>query len=137
MENKDDLISRGAVLNMLRYESVMHTPYEQYEAAARKHLAEDMSKQVKTLPGQMTAEEVWDIARRITCDEVLGGFSNEELGEIFDTVYPDEIFNRFTPEEAKVRIAEWEKELTIHKDLEEVINSCRVVLEDFMKSSRQ
>lgn len=86
---------------------------------------------------KMTAEEAWGIARRITRDEVLGGFSNKELGEIFDTVYPDEIFNRFTPEEAEARIAKWEEGLTIHKDPAEVIDSCRIILEDFMKSSRQ
>lgn len=121
MENKDDLISRRAALDIVAKDSGMADTYDRIEA----------------LPGQMTATEAWEIARRITRDEVLGGFSNKEIGEIFDTVYPDEIFNRFTPEEAERRIAEWEKGLTIHKDQEEVIDSCKIILEDFMKSSRQ
>lgn len=85
---------------------------------------------------KITAEEAWEVARRITLDEVLGGFSNEELSEIFGTMYPDEIFSRYTPEEAKAKIAEWEKGLAIHKDPAEVMESWRVVLKDFMKSSR-
>ena len=137
MENKDDLISRRAALTMLHNESVMDAPYEKYEATAREYVTKIISQQVKNLPGQMTAAEAWEIARRITRDEVLGGFSNEELGKIFDTIYPDEIFNRYTPEEAKAKIEEWEKGLTIHKDQEEVIDSCKIILEDFMKSSRQ
>lgn len=121
MENKDDLISRRAALDIVAKDNGMGGTYDQMES----------------LPGQITAAEAWKIARRITHDEVLGGFSNKELEEIFGTMYPDEIFSRYTPEEAKARIAEWEKGLTIHKDPAEVIESYRIILEDFMKSSRQ
>lgn len=97
MENKDDLISRRAALDMLRNESVMHVPYEQYEAAARKHLTADISQQVKSLPGQMTAAEAWDIARKICCDPEGGGLSYKNIMEIFDGIGSGSILNLLTP----------------------------------------
>lgn len=132
MENKDDLISRGAVLDILSEIDRATNPV--HFLGWEPQLV--VVKQIKKLPGQMTAAEAWEIARRITLDEVLGGFSNEELSEIFGTIYPDEIFSRYMPEEAKAKIAEWEKGLTIHKDPAKLMESWRFVLKDFMKSSR-
>lgn len=102
MENKDDLISRRAALDIVAKDSGMTGTYDQIEY----------------LPGEMTAAEAWGIMRRIVCDEELGGFSEEELKDIFNvpplfTIYPDEIFNKFTPEEVKAKIEAWENRLKV------------------------
>ena len=113
MENKDDLISRRAVLNMLHNESVMHVPYEKYEAAAREDVAKIISQQVKNLPGQMTAAEAWEIAGKLKLDEFDGGMSIGDIEQAFGTTDIDYIMKFFTPEEAKAKIEAWENRLKV------------------------
>lgn len=134
MENKDDLISRRAVLGMLRDESVMHVPYEQYEANARKYLAEDMSKKVKSLPGQMTAAEAWEVARKICCDSEDGGLSYKHIMEIFDGIGGGSILNILTPEEVRERIEAWENGLKVG-DVVEFNNGEKAVITGIDSSS--
>lgn len=72
----------------------------------------------------MTAEEAWDIARKITVTPDFGGYSGYELKEIFDSAASIRVMKNFTFAEAKEKIEVWEnskKEILIgdvyeHKD---------------------
>ena len=55
------------------------------------------------------AEEAWELARKITCQPINGGFNRSEFEEIFDEGYISDIFERYTYQEAAAKVAEWEK----------------------------
>ena len=65
---------------------------------------------------QMTAEEAWEIARRICTSDYDGYdnvFSRNDLNEIFGNPDYSKIMNSFTPQEAKAKIEAWETEKEI------------------------
>lgn len=62
---------------------------------------------------QMTAEEVWEIARRIILPERCGGLSSKEIGHIFGDVDVEDIIKNFSPKQVKTKIEAWEQEKTI------------------------
>ena len=92
MENKDDLISRRAVLDIVAKDSGMAGTYDQIES----------------LPGQMTAEEAWEIARKIVCD-----LSEDALLRIFNTTDRELVLLTESPEEVKAKIEAWENRLKV------------------------
>ncbi|MCI8336960.1 MAG: hypothetical protein HFI72_07400 [Peptococcaceae bacterium] len=109
MKNKDDLISRGAVLDILseidRATNPVHfLGWEPQLVAA---------KQIKKLPGQMTAAEAWEIARKIWLYEDDGGMSLDDTNQVFGTTDIDYIIRAFTPEEAKAKIEAWGNRLRV------------------------
>lgn len=53
-------------------------------------------------------QEAWELARKIALAIISGGYSNNELKEIFGTICLDEIF-KLTYTEAAAKVAEWEK----------------------------
>lgn len=70
----------------------------------------------------MTAEESWDIANRITASTSHGGLNVMELVEIFGTASYGEIFKQNTPSEAKAKIEAWEAEKEIK--VGDVVKDC-------------
>ena len=58
----------------------------------------------------MTAEETWEIARRIILSEHCGGLSLKEIRYIFGDVCVKDIIKGFSPQQAKARIEAWEAE---------------------------
>ena len=55
------------------------------------------------------AEEAWELARKITCQPINGGFKRSEFEEIFDEGYISDIFENYTYTEAAAKVAEREK----------------------------
>lgn len=53
-------------------------------------------------------QEAWEFTRNIALSETYGGYSNNELKEIFGSIYLEKIFN-LTYTEAAANVAEWEK----------------------------
>ena len=53
--------------------------------------------------------EAWELARKITCQPINGGFNRSEFEEIFDEGYISDIFEKYTYSEAAAKVAEWEK----------------------------
>ena len=53
--------------------------------------------------------EAWELARKITCQPINGGFKRSEFEEIFDEGYISDIFEKYTYTEASKKVAEWEK----------------------------
>ena len=53
--------------------------------------------------------EAWELARKITCQPINGGFKRSEFEEIFDEGYISDIFEKYTYTEAAAKVAEWEK----------------------------
>lgn len=53
-------------------------------------------------------QEAWELARKISLLEGDGGYSSNELNEIFGINYLSEIFN-LTYSEAAAKVAEWER----------------------------
>ena len=53
--------------------------------------------------------EAWELARKITCQPINGGFNRSEFEEIFDEGYISDIFEKYTYTEASKKVAEWEK----------------------------
>lgn len=51
----------------------------------------------------------WEMAKRISLNEQNGGFSNEELIEIFGTADVENIFQGFRANQAYTKIRAWEK----------------------------
>lgn len=61
----------------------------------------------------MTAEEAWEIAKRLflsKCDGIENAFSDKELEDIFGTRDLAEIVNNNTPNQIKAKIEVWEAE---------------------------
>ena len=59
----------------------------------------------------MTAEEAWEIAKRICTSDYDGcenALLNSDLDEIFGTVDCGKIMNRYTPHQARDKIEAWE-----------------------------
>ena len=55
------------------------------------------------------AEAAWELARKITCQPINGGFNRSEFEEIFNEGYISDVFEKYTYPEAAAKVAEWEK----------------------------
>lgn len=65
-------------------------------------------------PGpEMTAEEAWDIARRLVVLPEEGGYSGEEMNEIFGYRFAHEIYENNTLTKVKAKIEAWEESKNI------------------------
>ena len=53
--------------------------------------------------------EAWELARKITCQPINGGFNRSEFEEMFGDSYISDIFKKYTYYEAAAKVAEWEK----------------------------
>ena len=53
--------------------------------------------------------EAWELARKITCQPINGGFNRSEFEEIFDEGYISDIFEKYTYTEASKKVEEWKK----------------------------
>lgn len=52
--------------------------------------------------------DAWDAARKIICEVKYGGFTREEIQEIFGETYASDIMVKFTASEAIAKIREYE-----------------------------
>ena len=52
----------------------------------------------------------WELARKITCQPINGGFNRSEFEEIFNEGYISDVFEKYTYPKAAAKVAEWEKE---------------------------
>ena len=55
------------------------------------------------------AEAAWELAKKITCQPINGGFNRSEFEEIFGYDYISDVFEKYTYPEAAAKVAEWEK----------------------------
>ena len=55
------------------------------------------------------AEMAWELARKITCQPINGGFNRSEFEKIFGYGYISDIFEKYKYTEAAAKVAEWEK----------------------------
>lgn len=69
---------------------------------------------------EMTAEEAWEIAKKITIIPSCGGYEYVDLQYIFGTHDVSKIMENNSPQEAKVKIEEWEaaKEIKVGDEVE-------------------
>lgn len=111
MENKDDLISRRAVLDAIAKDIGMSGTYDI----------------VESLPGQMTAAEAWEVAKAICLDIDDGGFGYDDFKEAFKNMEVREILLNLTPERAKAKIEAWRNRLRVG-DVVEFDNGDRAVV---------
>ena len=80
--------------------------------AENKELKERVEKANRTsLHGGRIAgqNEAWELARKITCQPINGGFKRSDFEEIFGDSYISDIFKKYTYYEAAAKVAEWEK----------------------------
>ena len=56
------------------------------------------------------AEAAWELARKITCQPINGGFKRSEFEEIFNEGYISDVFEKYTYSEAAEKVAEWERQ---------------------------
>ena len=80
--------------------------------AENKELKERVEKANRTsLSGGRIAgqNEAWELARKITCQPINGGFKRSEFEEIFGDSYISDIFKKYTYYEAATKVTEWEK----------------------------
>lgn len=56
--------------------------------------------------------EAWELARKITCQPINGGFNRSEFEKIFGYGYISDIFEKYTYTEAAAKVAEWKKTKT-------------------------
>ena len=55
------------------------------------------------------AEAAWELARKITCQPINGGFNRSEFEEIFNEGYISDVFEKYTYSEAAAKVEAWEK----------------------------
>ena len=53
--------------------------------------------------------EAWELARKITCQPINGGFKRSDFEEIFGDSYISDIFKKYTYSKAATKVEEWEK----------------------------
>ena len=116
MENKDDLISRRAVLDVIAKDIGMNETYDM----------------VESLPGQMTAAETWEIAKEIVCNQ-----SEESLQWVFNTADRELVLLANSPEEAKAKIEAWENRLKVGDVVEYVGAEGKAVVTKLYSDSEQ
>lgn len=61
----------------------------------------------------MTAEEAWDIARKIVLLEDEGGIPSKDMVRMFGVKFPRDIVREYSEHEVKARIEAWEAEKEI------------------------
>ena len=72
------------------------------------------AKKENLLPvSDMTAEEAWDIARKIVLLEDEGGISAKDMVHMFGVKFPRDIVREYSEHEVKARIEAWEAEKEI------------------------
>ena len=54
-------------------------------------------------------KEAWELAKKITCQPINGGFKRSEFEKIFNEGYISDIFEKYKYTEAAAKVAEWEK----------------------------
>lgn len=72
------------------------------------------------------AETAWELARKITCQPINGGFNRSEFEEIFNEGYISDVFEKYTYPEAAAKVAEWEKaneEIKVGDVLEDIADN--------------
>ena len=77
-----------------------------------KQTIDDYAEPLSTYTEQARAEgqnEAWELARKITCQPINGGFNRSEFEKIFDEGYISDIFEKYTYQEAAAKVTEWEK----------------------------
>ena len=99
------------------FEKTLPIIAEEYEAKIRRQ-AEEITrllaekKRLKPNYENIRAKgqnEAWELAKKITCQPINGGFKRSEFEEIFGYDYISEIFEKYTYPEAAAKVAEWEK----------------------------
>lgn len=73
---------------------------------------DDYEEKVNDMCNTARAEghsEAWELARKITCQPINGGFNRSEFEEIFGYDYISDVFEKYTYQEAAAKVAEWEK----------------------------
>ena len=97
--------------------------------AENKKLKEDFekSKRVNLNMGRIAGQnEAWELARKITCQPINGGFNRSEFEKIFGYGYISDIFEKYKYTEAAAKVAEWEKakeEIKVGDVLEDMASS--------------
>lgn len=61
--------------------------------------------------------DAWEAARKITCEVKYGGFTREEIREIFGETYASDIMVKFTASEAIAKIKEYEEQQKIEQEI--------------------
>ena len=80
--------------------------------AENKELKEDFekSKRVNLNMGRLAGQnEAWELANKITCQPINGGFKQSEFEEIFGYDYISDIFEKYSYVEAAAKVEVWEK----------------------------
>lgn len=81
--------------------------------AENKRLKDEYEKMYATIEDYEShesqgAETAWELARKITCQPINGGFNRSEFEEIFNEGYISDVFEKYTYPEAAAKVAEWE-----------------------------
>ena len=75
-----------------------------------EHWCDVCTKQSVIEQAKITGQnEAWELARKITCQPINGGFKRSEFEEIFGDSYISDIFKKYNYYEAAAKVAEWEK----------------------------
>lgn len=54
--------------------------------------------------------DAWELAKKIVINSDDGGYTANELEEMFRTIFPDEVFADFSPQEALAKVKAYEEE---------------------------
>ena len=119
----DDLILSKQDID--KYSEPLGTYTESLEAKIRRQAAEitrlhaenkelkEESKRNYIINNEMARaeghNEAWELARKITCQPINGGFNRSEFEKIFGYGYISDIFEKYKYAEAAAKVAEWEK----------------------------
>lgn len=107
----DEVFIKGAITNV--HEGTDYPYYVACDYSCINWVSED-----EIIPADKTYTQgfadAWELAKKICYEPKKGGFSNAELMEIFGTVIIEEIYDRFTVEEALAEISEYEEKNEIN-----------------------
>ena len=99
------------------FEKTLPIIAEEYEAKIRRQAAEItrlLAENERLKPNYeniraVGQNEAWELAKKINCQPINGGFKRSEFEEIFGYDYISDIFKKYTYTETAAKIAEWKK----------------------------
>lgn len=116
------------------FEKTLPIIAEEYEAKIRRQAAEitrllaenERLKQNYENNRAKGQNEAWELAKKINCQPINGGFKRSEFEEIFGYDYISDIFKKYTYTETAAKIEEWEKakeKVKVGDVLEDIYNN--------------
>lgn len=77
--------------------------------------------------------DAWELAKRLVCVKEQGGLSTDVMDKLFNSIYPEDVFDNYSCEEVIAKVKEYEErtKITPSKIVEDNEGTRALVLDDY------